>query len=63
MNFSDLINAFCALVFTVGVSVGGYQAYKFVRNEVIEQSHRGLPSLEKFSEQLSAPRNHKGNIR
>ena len=53
MNFNDLINAFCGLVFAFGLSVGGYKTYKFVRQEIIEQSQRGLPSLEKFSKQLT----------
>ncbi len=53
MNFNDIINAFCGLVFAISLSVGGYQAYKFVRHEVIEQSQRGLPSLERFSRKLT----------
>lgn len=52
----DLINAFCAFVFTAGVLAGGtYQAYSFVRHEVIKQCQRGLPSLEKFSRALTTP--------
>ena len=57
MNFSVLINAFVSMVLALGLTVvGSYQAYKFVRSEVIAQSQKGLPSLEKFSRQLT---NHK----
>lgn len=54
MNYSDLINALCVLAITLGLSAGGYKAYTFVRHEVIKQSQKGLPSLEKFSRRLTA---------
>jgi len=53
MNINDLISIFCALVLMVGAPVGTYQAYKFVRKEVFKQSQKGLPSLERFSRQLT----------
>ncbi len=55
MNFNDLINAFCGIALFFGISTGVYKTYKYVRHEVIMQSQRGLPSLEKFSRQLTAP--------
>lgn len=56
MNYNDLINALCALALTLGVSFSGYKAYNFVRTEVIKQSQKGLPSLEKFSQSLTQSR-------
>ena len=53
MNIGGLINTFCNLVFAIGVSIGGYKAYTFIRHEVIKQSQKGLPSLERFSRQLT----------
>ncbi|PIR23396.1 MAG: hypothetical protein COV44_03080 [Deltaproteobacteria bacterium CG11_big_fil_rev_8_21_14_0_20_45_16] len=55
MNFSNLINAFCGLALLFGLSMGVYKTYNFVRHEVIMQTQKGLPSLEKFSRQLTAP--------
>ena len=53
MNLNDLINTICGIIFSVALTVGGgYGAYKFVRSEVVKQSQKGLPSLEKFSRQL-----------
>lgn len=56
MNFSDFINSFCALIFALGLLLGVYKTYKFVRYEVIMQSQRGLSSLETFSRQLTRPK-------
>ena len=54
MNLNDLINTICGFIFTAALAVGGgYGAYKFVQSEVIKQSQKGLPSLEKFSRQLT----------
>ena len=53
MNFNDLINVFCGLALAFGISAGTYKAYKFVRHEVILQAQKGLPSLEKFSRELT----------
>lgn len=56
MNLGTLINVLYAIAMAIAVPTAGYQAYKFVRHEVINQSQKGLPSLGKFSRQLTAPR-------
>ena len=53
MNMGALINTFCSPVFAIGDSVGGYKAFTFIRHEVIKQSQKGLPSLERFSRELT----------
>ncbi len=53
MNANTLTNVFYALVLTLGTPVALYKAYKFVRHEVIMQTQKGLPSLEKFSRRLT----------
>lgn len=55
MNFSTIINVFCALALYVGGPVAVYKTYKFVRHEVMMQAKHGLPSLEKFSRALTGP--------
>ena len=39
----------------IGVPTAGYKAYKFVSQEVLKQSQKGLPSLERFSRELTRP--------
>lgn len=56
MNFNDLISVFCSIAVAFGISAGTYKAYKFVRHEVIMQCQKGLPSLEKFSRELTKPK-------
>ncbi|MGE4107322.1 MAG: hypothetical protein AB7F66_08920 [Bacteriovoracia bacterium] len=55
MSLGNLINVFCILALAIGTPVAGYKAYKFVRQEVIKQTQKGLPSLEKFSNALTKP--------